>query len=100
MTAFFVPDTPPGKETTRRYEDLRDYAEHTSGRTARPARIFKLSYRCADAGDVETAVGTSAVSRDAIVHAIFDVGDAYAILSRGGHEIVTKRQTYVAHEFD
>ena len=34
------------------------------------------------------------------VHAIFDVGDGYAIYMPGGHEIVTKRQTYAVVEFD
>jgi hypothetical protein len=34
------------------------------------------------------------------VRAIFDVGDGYAILWRGGHEIVAKRPTYLAVEFD
>ena len=34
------------------------------------------------------------------MHAIFDVGDRYAIYMNGGHEIVTKRQTYAVVEFD
>jgi hypothetical protein len=34
------------------------------------------------------------------VHAIFAVGDGYAIVWHGGHAIVAKRQTYAALEFD
>jgi hypothetical protein len=100
VTAFFIPDTPRGKQTSRAYDDLREYAEFATGRPARPPRIFKLSYR-RDGVDGETCVGTPAAVPDAkVVHAIFDIGDAYAILWRGGHEVLTKKQTYLAHEFD
>ena len=34
------------------------------------------------------------------MHAIFDVGNRYAIYLPSGHEIVTKRQTYAVVEFD
>ena len=34
------------------------------------------------------------------MHAIFDFGDRYAIYLAGGHEIVTKRQTYAVVAFD
>ena len=34
------------------------------------------------------------------VYAIFDVGDRYVVYIPGGHEIVTKRQTYAVVEFD
>ena len=34
------------------------------------------------------------------MHAIFDFGDRYAICGPGGHEIVTKRQTYAMVAFD
>jgi hypothetical protein len=99
MTAFFVPDTPPGEQTSRAYEDLRLHAEVATGRRARSKRIFKLSCRSGGA-DRETCVGTHALTGDEIVFAIFDVGDAYAVLSQGGHEILSKRQTYLAVEFD
>ncbi len=93
MTRFFIPNTPRGAQTERAYEDMRLHAELVSGRNARSRRIFKLSRRAAGS-DVETCVG------EETVHAIFDVGDAYTILKRGGHEVVPKRQTYAAVEFD
>jgi hypothetical protein len=34
------------------------------------------------------------------VHAIFDVGDGFVVMWRGGREVVAKRQTYSAVEFD
>ena len=93
MTRFFVPGTPRGTQTERAYADMRQHAELVSGRAARSRRIFKLSCRSAGA-DVEPCVGEEAV------HAIFDIGDAYAILRHGGHEVVPKRHTYAAVEFD
>ena len=99
MTAFFIPDTPPGEQTNRAYEDLRRYAQLTAGRPARSRRIFSLSCRRGGA-DSETRVGGEDPSGGDTVHAIFDIGEGYAIFWRGGHAIVTKRQTYEAVEFD
>jgi hypothetical protein len=99
MTAFFVPDTPAGEQTDRAYEDLRRYAQLTAGRPARATRIFSLSCRRGGA-DCESRVGCEDPSGVNTVDAIFDVGEGYAILWRGGHAIVTKRQTYEAVEFD
>jgi len=99
MTAFFIPDTPAGEQTARAYEDLRQYAQHTAGRPARARRIFSLTCR-RDGTDSETRVGNNDPSVGTTVHAIFDIGDGYAIIWRGGHAIVTKRQTYEAVEFD
>jgi hypothetical protein len=100
MTAFFVPDTPAGEQTDRAYEDLRHYAQLTAGRPPRATRIFSLSARRGGA-DCETRVGGEDPSGANTVYAIFDVGEeGYAVLWRGGHAIVTKRQTYEAVEFD
>ena len=99
MTAFFIPGTPSGQQTDRAYEDLRRDAQLTAGRPTRPTRIFSLSCRRGGA-DCETRVGGQAPSGANTVHAIFDIGEGYAILWRGGHAIVTKRQTYEAVEFD
>lgn len=99
MTAFFIPDTPPGEQTNRAYEDLRRYAQLTWGRPARATRIFSLSCRRGGA-DCETRVGGEDPSGASTVYAVFDVGESYAILWRGGHAMVTKRQTYEAVEFD
>jgi hypothetical protein len=65
----------------------------------RARRIFKLSCRRRGA-DCETCVGAHDPSGGETVRAIFDVDVGYAILWRGGHEIVAKRQTYPAVEFD
>jgi hypothetical protein len=97
MTAFFVPSTPRGEATNRAYEDLRSHAELITGRPPRARRIHKLSCR-RDGADCETCVGE--LSGDRMVHAIFDLGDRYAIYMPGGQEIVTKRQTYAVFEFD
>ena len=43
-------------------------------------------------GEEDVAGGT--------VYAIFDIGDRYVVYIPGGHEIVTKRQTYAVVEFD
>lgn len=99
MTAFFIPDTPPGEQTTRAYEDLRQYVQLTAGRPARARRIFSLTCRRGGT-DSETRVGDDDPSGGTTVHAIFDIGEGYAIIWRGGHAIVTKRQTYEAVEFD
>ena len=99
MTAFFIPGTPAGQQTDRAYEDLRRDAQLTAGRPTRPARIFSLSCRRGGA-DCETHVGGQDPSGANTVHAIFDIGEGYAIVWRGGHAIVTKRQTYEAVEFD
>ena len=93
MTRFFIPNTPRGAQTERAYEDMRVHAELVSGRAARSRRIFKLSCRHAGA-DLESCVGEKSVA------AIFDVGDAYTVLKRGGHDVIPKRHTYAAVEFD
>jgi hypothetical protein len=98
MTAFFVPGTAVGEQSDRAYEDLRDRAELDAGRAPRSRRIYKLSCRRGGA-DCETCVGEHDLTGE-MVRAIFDVGDRYAIYAAGGHEIVTKRQTYAVVEFD
>ena len=98
MTAFFVPGTPVGEPADRAYEDLRDRAELDAGRAPRSRRIYSLSCRRGGT-DCETSVGEQDVDGET-VHAIFDVGDRYAIYMNGGHAIVTKRQTYAVVEFD
>jgi hypothetical protein len=98
MTRFFVPDTPAGAQSDRAYEDMRRHAELDSGRPPRSRRIYKLSCRRGGA-DRETCVGQEDVT-GGTVYAIFDIGDRYAVYVRGGHEIVTKRQTYSVTEFD
>jgi hypothetical protein len=98
MTAFFVPGTPQGDRADRAYDDLRDRAELEAGRAPRSVRIYKLSCRRGGA-DCETCVGEDDLGGET-VHAIFDFGDHYAICLPGGHEIVTKRQTYAIVAFD
>ena len=98
MTAFFVPDTPVGEQCDRAYEDLRRHAEFDAGRAPRSRRIYKLSCRRGGA-DSETCVGEPDVT-GGTVHAIFDIGDRYAVYMPGGHEIITKRQTYDVVDFD
>jgi hypothetical protein len=98
VTAFFVPYTPGGEQSERAYEDLRHHAEVDAGRPPRSSRIYKLSCRRGGA-DRETCVGEEDLAGGTI-YAIFDFGDCYAIYVQGGHEIVTRRQTYAAVEFD
>ncbi len=98
MTPFFVPGSALGEPADRAYEDLRDRAELDAGRAPRSRRIYSLSCRRGGT-DCETAVGEQDLGGE-LVHAIFDVGDGYAIYVAGGHEIVTKRQTYAVVEFD
>ena len=97
MTAFFVPGAPGGQED-QAYEDLRDRAVLDIGRAPRPVRIYKLSCRRGGA-DCETCVGEHDITGET-VHAIFDFGDGYAVCLPGGHQMVTKRQTYAAVAFD
>lgn len=99
MTSFFVPDTPAGEQTDRAYQDLRQYALLTIGRPMRDRRIFALSCR-RGGSDSETRVGDDDPAGGATVHAIFDIGDAYVVVWRGGHAIVTKRHTYEAVDFE
>jgi len=98
MTRFFVPGTPAGAPSDRAYEDMRRHAELASGRAPRLRRIYKLSCRRGGA-DQETCVGEEDLT-GGTVYAIFDIGDRYAVYVAGGHEIVTKRQTYAVVEFD
>ncbi len=96
MTGFFVPGVCVGDQDDV-YEDLRRHAEDDAGRAPRPLRIYQLSCR-RDGADCETSVGDHGPG--GTVHAIFDVGDRYAVYLQGGHDIVTKRQTYAVVEFD
>jgi hypothetical protein len=98
MPSFFVPDTPAGEQTDRAYEDLRLYAEFTTGCAARDRRILSLSAR-RDGSDSVTCVGEADPDGGTTVHAIFDIGNAYAIVWQGGHAIVTKKQTYEVVDF-
>lgn len=98
VTAFFVPDAASGEQADRAYEALRHHAELDAGRPPRARRIYKLSCRRGGA-DCETCVGEHEPS-GGTVHAIFDIGDRFAVYVPGGHEIVTKRQTYAVVEFD
>ena len=97
MTAFFVPGM-PGEQADRAYEDLRERAALDHDCPPRSRRIYMLSCRRGGT-DCETYVGADDLGGET-VHAIFDVGDRYAIYAPGGHEIVTKRQTYAVVEFD
>jgi hypothetical protein len=97
MTEFFVPGAPQ-EQADRAYEDLRDRAELDVGRAPRSVRIYKLSCRLGGA-DCETCVGEHDITGET-VHAIFDFGDHYAVCRPGGHEMVTKRQTYAVVAFD
>ena len=99
MTRFFIPDTPAGRATDLAYEDLRRHAQGTVGRSARARRIYSLTCR-REGVDCETRVGLADPYGGTIVDAIFDVGDGYAVICRGGHAVVTKRQTYEVVEFD
>ncbi len=99
MTAFFIPDTPPGKPTSRAYEDLTEHAALETGRAVRPTRIFQLSCR-RGGSDCEISVGVADVGSANTVRAIFDVGDAYAILGEGTIDLLPKRQTYRQVDFD
>jgi hypothetical protein len=98
MTPFFVPGASAGEQADRAYEDLRDRAELDAGRAPRSRRIYMLSCRRGGT-DCETCVGEHDLGAGP-VHAIFDFGDGYAIYGPGGHEMVTKRQTYAVIEFD
>jgi hypothetical protein len=98
MTSFFVPDTPVGEQSDRAYADLRRHAEFDAGRPPRERRIYKLSCR-RGGSDSETCVGEPDVS-GGTVHAIFDMGDRYAVYMPGGHQIITKRQTYAVTDVD
>ena len=98
MTAFFVPGTPQGAQADTAYEFLRDRARLEFGRAPRSVRIYKLSCRRGGA-DCETCVGEHDLGGET-VHAIFDFGDRYAVCVPGGHEMVTKRQTYATVIFD
>ena len=99
MTAFFIPDTPAGEQSDRAYEDLRQYAQFAAGTQPRSQRIFSLSCR-RDGRDCESRVGDVDPAGGAKVHAIFETGQGYVIVWRGGHTLVTKRHTYEAVEFD
>ena len=97
MTAFFVPGAPVGEPADRAYEDLRDRAELDTGRPPRLRRIYMLSCRRGGAA-CETASASTTSRRDRARH--LRRRDRYAIYVTGGHEIVTKRQTYAVVEFD
>ena len=99
MTAFFVPGVSSGTDADRAYEDLRSHAAAISGRPPRDRRIYKLSCRRGGT-DCETVVGEVDPASATTVHAIFDVGDRYAVYVQGGQQTVTKRQTYAVVEFD
>ena len=67
----------------------------------RRSKVVLELLSCRSGGaDYETRVGGDGPSGANTVHAIFDIGEGYAILWRSGHAIVTKRPTYEAVELD
>ena len=99
MTAFFVPGASPGTPAALAYEQLRCYAEASTGCCTRRESLFGLSYR-RDGADVRTRVGERDPHRGQTVLAIFAGRDGYTIVWRGGHASVTRKQTYEAIPFD
>ena len=98
MTAFFVPGTPVGEQADRAYEDLRDRAESTPAARRASRRIYRLSCRRGGA-DCETAVGEHDLGGRDRARDLRRRRSLRDLLA-GGHEIVTKRQTYAVVEFD
>ena len=80
-TAFFVPGSPAGVETERRYEQLRAVAAHGDARPER-RRIFSLACRHAGS-DCVVEVGKPFPGEGGEVLAIFALGD------RQGFQVAT-----------
>ena len=99
MPSFFVPGSAPGEPTRRAYEELRAYAEASTGLLARRELIFAVSCRRGGA-DTETRVGEPDPGGGGTVLAIFASRDGYTIVWRGGHGNVRRRETYEAIPFD
>lgn len=99
MPSFFVPDTVAGEPTRRAYDELRAYAEASTGLLARRDLIFAVSCRRGGA-DTEARVGEPDPCGGGTVLAIFASRDGYTIVWRGGHSSVTRRATYEAIPFD
>ena len=67
---------------------------------SRRARRRSVKRQLPSAATSSQAAPPEPASPGETVHAIFDFGDGYAIYVPGGHEVVTKRQTYAVVEFD
>jgi hypothetical protein len=99
MPPFFVPGTLAGEPTRRAYDELRAYAEASTGSLARRDLIFAVSCR-RDGADTEARVGEPDPCSGGTVLAIFASRDGYTIVWRGGHGSVSRRATYEAIPFD
>lgn len=99
MTAFFVPGTVPGTAARDAYDELKGFAESRTGTASRPSEIYALHCR-RSGGDSQTRVGEQDPCTGNTVRAIFATREGYTIVWDGGHDTVSRKQTYEAVEFD
>ena len=104
MTAFFIPGGPAGVKLEKLYADIRDGARESTGHSAQPSRIFKLSFR-QDGHDLEAEVGKPDPVRGKTVLAILDLGRGlpYLVHCRASgarpQQILVSKPVYSVTEF-
>jgi hypothetical protein len=104
VTAFFVPDSPPGMEAEGAYARIRAAAAADTGHPPRAVRIFKLSFRH-EGADLDAEVGMPDPIGGRTVLAILDLGRESPYLiecdSLGGapHQVLVRKPVYSVTEF-
>ena len=104
VTAFFVPDSAPGREAEGAYARIREAAAVDTGHPPLPMRIFRLSFRHQGA-DLDAEVGRPDPVGGRMVLAILDLGRESPYLiqcgSLGGapQQVLVRKPVYSVTEF-
>jgi hypothetical protein len=104
VTAFFIPDSEPGKEAEQVYARILQETEADTGTAPRPLRIFRLSFRHHGA-DLDAEVGRPDPVGGQTVLAILDLGreSPYLIHCSGagepGRQVLVRKPVYSVTEF-
>jgi hypothetical protein len=104
VTAFFVPDSPPGIDAEQAYARILDAAAADMGCRPRPVRIFSLSFRH-HGEDLSAEVGGLDPVGGRMVLAILDLGreSPYLIqcapVGDSAQQVLVRKPVYSMTEF-
>jgi hypothetical protein len=104
MTAFFIPDSPPGMDAEGAYARILKAAESDTGQLPRSVRIFRLSFRHHGV-DLDAEVGLPDPVRGRTVLAILDLGreQPYLIhcspMGDDAQQMLVRKPVYSVTEF-
>jgi hypothetical protein len=104
VTAFFVPDSPPGMDAEGAYERIREAVAADTGHPPRAVRIFRLSFRH-EGVDRDAEVGMPDPVGGRTVLAILDLGRESPYLIQCGsiegptQHMLVRKPVYSVTEF-